>query len=82
MILKMLTRISLRVRYLKHSTCFSTSIQYSKHGYPSAVLNLVEDTDDQRPLASQVSVKMLAAPINPADLNMVYTSHTFKLISL
>lgn len=48
----------------------STELQYAERGAPNAVLKLV-DTPLPPPTGSQVLVKFLAAPINPADINMI-----------
>eukprot|EP00479_Gromia_sphaerica_P001767 TRINITY_DN12045_c0_g1_i1.p1 TRINITY_DN12045_c0_g1~~TRINITY_DN12045_c0_g1_i1.p1 ORF type:complete len:203 (-),score=42.26 TRINITY_DN12045_c0_g1_i1:411-1019(-) len=43
---------------------------YSQHGQPEKVLTLTDQQVDD-PSSSQVLVKMLAAPINPSDFNMI-----------
>src|SRR5262245_32305339 len=43
---------------------------YEKHGNPADVLR-VEARPWPKPAADEVVVKMLAAPINPADLNQI-----------
>src|SRR5215510_14418641 len=43
---------------------------YEKHGNPADVLHL-ETRPWPKPAADEVVVKMLAAPINPADLNQI-----------
>lgn len=49
-------------------TC--TALRYRKHGDPSQVVHL--ENVDLLPLgANNVLVKMLAAPINPSDINMI-----------
>ncbi|KAM4601479.1 enoyl-[acyl-carrier-protein] reductase, mitochondrial [Polymixia lowei] len=47
-----------------------TALLYRKHGDPSQVVQL-EDMDLTSIGAKDVLVKMLAAPINPSDINMV-----------
>src|SRR5437762_5093753 len=43
---------------------------YETHGNPAEVLRVVE-LPQPRPAADEVVVKMMAAPINPADLNAI-----------
>lgn len=49
---------------------FSSSLTYSKHGSPASVLR-VNHRDMCDPGSNEVKVSMLAAPINPSDLNMI-----------
>ncbi|XP_068180133.1 enoyl-[acyl-carrier-protein] reductase, mitochondrial isoform X2 [Antennarius striatus] len=53
---------------LRALTC--KALLYRKHGDPSKVVDL-EDIDLPSRGANDVLVKMLAAPINPADINMI-----------
>jgi trans-2-enoyl-CoA reductase len=46
------------------------AVIYERHGNPSEVLRIVEQ-QWPRPAANQVVVRMIAAPINPADLNAI-----------
>lgn len=46
------------------------SLKYTQHGEPQDVLQIVEDTLTE-PKNQQVLVKILAAPINPADINTI-----------
>nr|XP_055066013.1 enoyl-[acyl-carrier-protein] reductase, mitochondrial [Misgurnus anguillicaudatus] len=62
------------VRLKKHfsvsAETHSTALLYRNHGEPSKVVQL--ETLDMPPIGPEcVLVKMLAAPINPSDLNMV-----------
>lgn len=53
----------------------NTAVRYHEQGPALNVLKLEKDDDDDSVSAvesSQVKLKMLAAPINPADLNMVH----------
>ncbi|XP_053183932.1 enoyl-[acyl-carrier-protein] reductase, mitochondrial [Scomber japonicus] len=63
-----------KVSYLSHSAGLSAqtckALQYRKHGDPSQVVQL-EDVDLPPIGAKDVLVKMLAAPINPSDINMI-----------
>lgn len=53
---------------LSASTC--KALQYNKHGDPSQVVHL--ETVELGPVgAKDVLVKMLAAPVNPSDINMI-----------
>jgi len=53
------------------SRCFSTAIKFTKNGQAAAVLKSENYTLTQKLGSKDVLVKMLAAPINPADINMV-----------
>ncbi|KAM9353888.1 enoyl-[acyl-carrier-protein] reductase, mitochondrial [Symphorus nematophorus] len=53
---------------LRAQTC--TALLYRKHGDPSQIVQL-EDVDLPPMGAKDVLVKMLAAPINPSDINMI-----------
>lgn len=48
----------------------SYAVRYSENGDPLKVLKYGPDTDDKTVGAKDVFIKMLIAPINPADLNM------------
>ncbi|XP_068125260.1 enoyl-[acyl-carrier-protein] reductase, mitochondrial [Hyperolius riggenbachi] len=52
------------------STAAARGLVYEKHGEPAQVLRL-QNVEVSSPLDYEVRVKMLAAPINPSDLNMV-----------
>jgi trans-2-enoyl-CoA reductase len=49
----------------------SYAVRYTETGEPLKVLKYAADADDKTVGAKDVHIKMLAAPINPADLNMV-----------
>lgn len=49
----------------------SYAVRYTENGDPLKVLKYGADTDDKTIGSKDILVKMLAAPINPADLNMV-----------
>lgn len=51
------------------SVC-AKSLKFSEYGEPHEVLQLVEESLDN-PKNKQVLVKILAAPINPADINTI-----------
>lgn len=53
---------------LKESDCWA--LRYNKHGDPSQVVHL-EKVELGPVGANEVLVKMLAAPINPSDINMI-----------
>ncbi|EDW74553.2 uncharacterized protein Dwil_GK21344 [Drosophila willistoni] len=53
------------------------SLKYTKHGEPQDVLELVEQKIES-PQAKQVLVKILAAPINPADINTIQGKYPVK----
>lgn len=51
------------------SVC-AKSLKFSEYGEPTDVLKLVEEKLDS-PKDKQVLVRILAAPINPADINTI-----------
>lgn len=53
------------------------SLKYTEHGEPQDVLKLVED-ELSDPKGKQVLVKILAAPINPADINTIQGKYPVK----
>jgi len=64
-------------RILRHSHMFSTEVttakimRYETNGLPSDVLRMVTEQIPKKLNSSEVLVKITAAPINPADLNMI-----------
>lgn len=54
----------------RHMSVVAKSLKYTEHGEPQDVLKLVED-ELSDPKGKQVLVKILAAPINPADINTI-----------
>ena len=50
---------------------FSTAIRYSTAGKPGAVLKQEALGPVAKAGVDEVSIRFLAAPINPSDLNMV-----------
>ncbi|XP_020815681.1 enoyl-[acyl-carrier-protein] reductase, mitochondrial [Drosophila serrata] len=53
------------------------SVKYTQHGEPQDVLELVE-SELSDPKDKQVLVKILAAPINPADINTIQGKYPVK----
>ncbi|XP_058712216.1 enoyl-[acyl-carrier-protein] reductase, mitochondrial [Poecile atricapillus] len=51
---------------------------YERHGEPAAVVQL-KDLEEPKLGDCDVSVKMLAAPINPADINMIQGAYPLPL---
>ncbi|XP_023165137.1 enoyl-[acyl-carrier-protein] reductase, mitochondrial [Drosophila hydei] len=68
------TRPSLLCR---HMSVVAKSLKYTQHGEPQDVLQLVEDKLAD-PKNKQVLVKILAAPINPADINTIQGKYPVK----
>lgn len=56
----------------------SLSVQYAKNGVPKDVLQLQHAQTSEAVAATQVKLKMLAAPINPSDINMVEGTYAIK----
>lgn len=54
----------------RHASTTVQTLKYKKYGKPSEVLELVEDCMPS-PMANEILVKILAAPINPADINTI-----------
>ncbi|GBM72507.1 Enoyl-[acyl-carrier-protein] reductase, mitochondrial, partial [Araneus ventricosus] len=54
------------------SSCLSSyAIQYKELGDPSAVLEKVQHEVSESLQSNEIAVKMLASPVNPADINMI-----------
>jgi len=75
---KVFSLLTRRITASNGKRCFSTQIpttakalQYHSHGAPENVLKLENISLPNKLNESDVLVKMIAAPINPADLNMV-----------
>jgi len=49
----------------------ATVVRYKEHGKPSEVLRVEKELVSTDLKGSEVLVEMLAAPINPADINMI-----------
>ncbi|CAD7002606.1 enoyl-[acyl-carrier-protein] reductase, mitochondrial [Ceratitis capitata] len=60
------------------STICAQSLQYCEYGEPGDVLQLVEVSVGE-PKANEVLVQMLAAPINPSDINTIQGKYPIKL---
>lgn len=58
------------LQWTRHMSVLAKSIKYTQHGEPADVLQLVEEKLE-KPKSNQVLVKVLAAPINPADINTI-----------
>ncbi|KAH8420998.1 hypothetical protein KR222_001596 [Zaprionus bogoriensis] len=61
----------------RHMSVVAKSLKYTQHGEPQDVLQLVEDKL-ANPKDQQVLVKILAAPINPADINTIQGKYPVK----
>ena len=44
------------------------AVQFDRHGVPSEVVGCVEQPEPPGPSGAEVLVRVLASPINPADL--------------
>ncbi|XP_037825007.1 enoyl-[acyl-carrier-protein] reductase, mitochondrial [Lucilia sericata] len=62
---------------LRQMSILAKSIKYNEHGEPADVLQLVEQ-QLEKPQNKQVLVKILAAPINPADINTIQGKYPVK----
>ncbi|XP_019844906.2 enoyl-[acyl-carrier-protein] reductase, mitochondrial-like [Bactrocera dorsalis] len=70
-----------RVTLIEHrkTTCIcAQSLQYCDYGEPADVLQLVE-LDLSEPKDNEVLVRLLAAPINPSDINTIQGKYPVKL---
>ncbi|BFG04232.1 enoyl-[acyl-carrier-protein] reductase mitochondrial [Drosophila madeirensis] len=63
--------------WCRHMSVVAKSLKYTQHGEPQDVLQLVEDTLPD-PKDKQVLVRILAAPINPADINTIQGKYPVK----
>lgn len=57
---------------------FGTAIRFEKTGSPLEVLKMGDAGPIKAPGAGEVSVKMLAAPLNTSDFNMVEGTYGIK----
>ncbi|KAG8200533.1 hypothetical protein JTE90_000606 [Oedothorax gibbosus] len=74
--LRFLSKTNFRVSQC--SSLSSYALQYKEHGDPSTVLEKVELDLADNLESDQVLVKTLAAPVNPADINMVQGKYALK----
>ncbi len=61
----------------------STYLKYSEYGEPLSVLKKCEETLAE-PQNNEVLLKILAAPVNPADINVIqgrHPKHSNKILS-
>jgi len=75
-----LTTLKLNQRVINPQVCISRGyassrtaqvLRYTQHGTPKSVLKLETEELPSKLADDQVLVKMVAAPINPADINMI-----------
>lgn len=67
--------------YYHHQRSMSVvakTLKYSEYGEPKDVIKCVEEELDS-PTGTQVLVKMLAAPINPADINTIQGLYQYQI---
>ncbi|EDV56112.2 enoyl-[acyl-carrier-protein] reductase, mitochondrial [Drosophila erecta] len=64
-------------QWSRQMSVLAKSLKYTQHGEPQEVLQLVEDQLPD-PKDNQVLVKILAAPINPADINTIQGKYPVK----
>ena len=58
---------------------FASRLTYNEYGPPSEVIKLEEFEDPSPvPKAAKVVVKMLAAPVHPADINTIQGTYPIK----
>jgi trans-2-enoyl-CoA reductase len=60
-------------------SCLASVLRYSDYGDPAKVMKLCTETLDTPP-AEKVLVKILQAPINPADINTIQGKLIFNYI--
>lgn len=71
--------ISLNSRFYKNALNLSGyAITYKEYGDPCTVLEKVEYEVPETLQSGQVLLKMLAAPVNPADINMIQGKYALK----
>ncbi|XP_033254276.1 enoyl-[acyl-carrier-protein] reductase, mitochondrial-like [Drosophila miranda] len=63
--------------WCRQMSVVAKSLKYTQHGEPQDVLKLVEDQLAD-PQDKQVLVRILAAPINPADINTIQGKYPVK----
>lgn len=82
----LLPNVKESLKFTRKMSVLVKSLKYSKHGEPVEVMEIVEG-QLQQPKDNEVLVKVLAAPINPADINTIQgnlltSRHNFIYISL
>lgn len=73
--------ISRQAKYFSHTnrSLSSYALKYKEYGDPVQVLEKIEiPLDDDNLEPQQVLVQMLAAPVNPADINMIQGKYAIK----
>ncbi|CAL1271509.1 unnamed protein product [Larinioides sclopetarius] len=72
-----LSGVSLTLRHISKTFRISTSslssyaLQYKELGDPSTVLEKVQHEVSENLQSNEILIKMLASPVNPADINMI-----------
>jgi len=59
-----------QLKFIRNNSILSSCLRYSEYGDPAQVLKQVEVTIEP-PNANNVLIKLLASPINPADINTI-----------
>ena len=85
-LVKWIHRIKVSLRHIgsspKYTSTDAASLVYKEHGDPRQVLTLtlgtVENPEAVRNSDQDVLVKMLAAPVNPSDINMIQGVYPIK----
>lgn len=76
------------LHFRRSMSCMASVLRYAEYGEPGSVLKVCQEKLE-KPEGDRVLVKILIAPINPADINTVqgeisdcvhYLDYTLKLI--
>lgn len=62
---------------IRHQSIFSSKLVYSEYGDPPAVIR-EEKEELRKPTEREVMVRMLASPVNPADINTIQGVYAVK----
>lgn len=73
----LLPNVKESLKFTRKMSVLVKSLKYSKHGEPVEVMEIVEG-QLQQPKDNEVLVKVLAAPINPADINTIQGKYPVK----
>lgn len=65
------------VQLIRNMSVIAKSLKYSQFGEPPDVLKICEETINE-PVNNEVLVKIIAAPINPADINTIQGKYPVK----
>ena len=73
---------SLLLSHREMSSVRCAKLEYSQHGIPMDVVELREEQLSTELRTGQVLVKLLASPVNPADINTIQVTRSLRCVSI